>query len=65
MIRLLVVKKYFDIELKREVLPKEEIEVDMDRAKKLTSMALVEITRIDKLSSKKNGKTNDPLQKGK
>ncbi len=53
MVTLNIVRPYFDVELNRKVLPRESLVVDVDRARKLTSMGLAEIVRIDKLSKKK------------
>lgn len=68
MVTLNIRKPYFDVELKRKVLPKEEMIVDITRARKLTSMGLAEVIKIEKLvklSKRKNGKANGTLQKGK
>jgi len=55
MVKIRIVKKYFDVELNKNVEPKIELEVSDERAKKLCSMGLAEILHIDKFSKKKNG----------
>jgi hypothetical protein len=52
MVRVKTIKEYHDIELDKKVQKDFEQEVSIERARKLTSMGLVEILRIDKLSKK-------------
>ena len=52
MVTVKILKKYADIVLERIVLPKEQIKVDIVRAKKLSDMSLVEIIKIDRVKKK-------------
>lgn len=52
MVKVRVIKKFDDIVLEKRVLPDFAMEVTPERAKKLTSMGLCEIIKIDKLSKK-------------
>ena len=52
MVEVIVKKKYSDIELDRKVLENEKLELSPLRAKKLASMGLIEIIKINKLSKK-------------
>ena len=60
-----VVKPYFDIEMQRNTVPVERLEVDDERAKKLVDMGLViivKITKLNKLIKERNGTKR--VQKG-
>jgi len=60
-----VVKPYFDIEMQRNTIPVERLEVDDERAKKLVDMGLViivKITKLNKLIKERNGTKR--VQKG-
>jgi len=60
-----VVKPYFDIEMQRNTVLVERLEVDDERAKKLVDMGLViivKITKLNKLIKERNGTKR--VQKG-
>ena len=52
MVKVVVARRYFDTELQRQMTVKEEIKVTAPRALKLVSLGLVDIIKLDKLSSK-------------
>ena len=60
-----VIKKYFDNELQRKVEPKEEFEVDEDRAILLTDLKYVHLLRVSKIKDKKNVSKTRSISKGK
>jgi len=55
MVLVEIVKKYSDVELERTIQVGEKLEVSVERAKKLASMGLASIIKIDKLNKKEYG----------
>ena len=49
-----VVKPYFDMEMQRNTVPVERLEVDDERAKKLVDMGLAIVMRINKFNKQIN-----------
>jgi len=50
MVKLIVVKKYTDLELKRKLQPNEILEVDRERAEVLLEKGFVKLLKVYKLS---------------
>lgn len=52
MVKVKIIKKYFDTVLKKEMLPNEMLEVDPERALVLCTAGVCEIIKMDKLNKK-------------